>query len=154
MDIDDVLERRSSVIDTSFDGHHSNSLLTTTSSSFDPHMSTSHQNNLSIPPSRTYPPEIRLNDGEGSIDTMSFDNLPSPKFISQSESSLNRLSYFNQSHSRLHDGDDFSLVSQDSRVDDDEPDNYEIHSEIGDNMDLYVSPLDKVLDNEDFDLVS
>ena len=162
VDIDDVLERRSSVFDTSIDSHHGNSLLATAShpqnnknsASFRPSPRSHRKNCMEIPPSpRNYPPEICLNDGEGSIDTMSFDTVPSPKFISQSESRLNRLSYFNQSHSRIQDDDDSSLAE--SRVDDDEePYIYEIHSENGDDTDLYVSPLDKVLDDEDFDLVS
>ena len=85
---------------------------------------------------------------------MRFDNQSSPKFISQSESSLNRLSYLNQSHSRIHDGDDFSLTSQDSRVDEDDMEIFDTHSEIGDNLDMYVDPLNRVLDDEEFDLVS
>ena len=109
---------------------------------------------MDIPTFRqNYPPEIRLNDGDGSIDTMSFDTTPSPKFISQSGTSLNRLSYFDQSHSRIHDDDDSSLAE--SHVDDDEePYMYEFQSENGDDTDFFVSSLDKVLDDEDYDLVS
>lgn len=159
MDIDDVLEHRS-VMDTSIDDHHSSGLLATGSFGFGhtsiPPSPRSHEiYSTRIPPSPgRYPPEIRLNDGDGSIDTMSFDTVPSPKFISQSDSNLNRLSYFNQSHSRIHDGDDSSLGSQDSRVDDDEAEIYELHSDTGEDTDLFVSPLDRVLNDEDLDPVS
>ena len=85
---------------------------------------------------------------------MSFDNQPSPKFLSQSDSRLNRLSYLDQSHSRIHDGDDFSLASEDSRIDEDDTEIFDMHSEFGDSYDLYVSPLNRVLDDEEYSLVS
>ena len=174
VNIEDVLERRPAVNDTSLDDyhhldHHGSTLLTTANNSLNSHVSAPRHGISSIPPSprtqkiksspalsssRRYPPEIRLNDGEGSIESMRFDNQSSPKFISQSESSLNRLSYLNQSHSRIHDGDDFSLTSQDSRVDEDDMEIFDTHSEIGDNLDMYVGPLNRVLDDEEFDLVS
>ena len=189
VDIDDVLERRSSLVSANINfinsknsslGSHNNgyksnsSTLTNQKPSYKPRRSVQNvfnnhsrtQSNtlasgstLSVRSDNRYPPEIRINDGEGSIDTMSIETPSSPNFVSQSRKSFVHQSYarskrFNQSAQR----NKYSPTSKYSDSDDDDNDDYddeteifETHSEMGDNSEFYVSPLDRVLDKEEVD---
>lgn len=96
----------------------------------------SHRNSSLHPPV-----EIRINDGNGSIETMSVDSHSSPKIMN-----ILRNRHDRSVRGSMIESDD----DEDDDIDDDdeEQDTLEISSEVGDHTDLYVSPLDRVLDFE------
>ncbi|XP_052790339.1 whirlin-like [Mya arenaria] len=105
------------------------------------------------------PVQILINDGEGSIDSASYIDSPaSPRFINQNlhknqTKALKKQpkgSYGRHAVSRSrfkhrqsmydpHDGDE----------EDDEEDNFEISSNVGDYSESFISPIDQILDEED-----
>ena len=168
VNIDDVLENRShNVGDKTYDSNHStltnqsirsrSSVSTLTNqrtkkdslSKYSDASTTSSKRGRRGPGIRA-PVEILINDGEGSIDTLSNSSFntamssPVNQLRSNSRNKvrpmLNQRSY---SHRQMYDSD------EDDDIDDDHAQSFEINSETEENSDLYVSPLDKVLDEED-----
>lgn len=90
------------------------------------------------------PVEILINDGEGSIDTLSIGSSSPGPYMTLNQSKLDMINKTKRSMNRRQPSE-----SEEEDIDDDHAQSFEINSEPEDNSDFYVSPLDKVLDEED-----
>ncbi|XP_060572635.1 whirlin-like isoform X2 [Ruditapes philippinarum] len=161
VNINDVLHNRSFVKPSSRDSSNHSNHSTLTNRSTRSHQSIATLNNhrqrnddnisatsspKNFPSHRNislHPPvEIRINDGNGSIDTMSLDSQSSPQFMNALRKRRGR-----SLRGSMIESDDDEDDDVDDDVDDDQ-DTLEISSDVGDHTDFYVSSLDKVLDYE------
>ncbi|XP_053381270.1 whirlin-like [Mercenaria mercenaria] len=157
VNINDVLHNRSFVKPSSRDNsiHSNHSTLTNRSTHSHQSIATltkqrrKHEDSISATSSPKFissqrknhlqpPVEIRINDGNGSIDTMSVGSHSSPQFVVGKDMLRSkRGSMFETDDDEENDDDE----------DEEDQDTLEISSDVGDHIHFNVSPLNRILDN-------